>query len=127
MFSVAFFFFTAATWFPDILQSRNFWIYILISFFAFVIFNYLLTSIPIVTYDPEAIWGGTVQQVWNGRFITIPYEDFFYNFSMLSFYLLVYIHFKKSLIKSEKAIKKLKAKSHSKQRKIKINDYGDGI
>jgi lycopene cyclase domain-containing protein len=108
MFSVAFFFLIASTWFPDLLQSRNFWIYLLISFFAFIIFNYLLTSIPIVTYNPEAIWGGTVQQVWNGRFITIPYEDFFYNFSMLSFYLLVYRHFKnkKSLMKLKKAIKK---------------------
>jgi lycopene cyclase domain-containing protein len=94
MFSVGVFFIIAATWFTDLLSSRNYWIYILISFGAFIIFNYLLTSIPIVTYNPNAIFGGTVEQVWAGRFITIPYEDFFYNFSMLSFYLLVYIHFK---------------------------------
>ena len=97
MFSVAFFFFFAGKWFPKLLQSRNYWIYIIISFIAFIIFNYLLTSIPIVTYNPNAIWGGSVEQIWNGRFITIPLEDFFYNFSMLSFYLLVYIHFKKMI------------------------------
>jgi lycopene cyclase domain-containing protein len=92
--SVSFFFIIAATWFPDLLKSRNFWFYIIISFIAFIIFNYLLTSIPVVLYNPEAIWGGTVNQVWYGRFITIPFEDFFYNFSMLSFYLLVYRFFK---------------------------------
>jgi lycopene cyclase domain-containing protein len=95
MFSVAFFFFVTTTWFPDLLQSRNYWIYIIISFGAFIIFNYLLTSIPIVTYNPDAIWGGTVNDIWKGRIITIPYEDFFYNFSMLSFYLLVYRYYKK--------------------------------
>ncbi len=97
MFSIAVFFIIATTWFSDLLTSRNYWLYILISFIAFVIFNYFLTSIPIVTYNPNAIFGGTVNQVWQGRFITIPYEDFFYNFSMLSFYLLIYIHFKNKL------------------------------
>ena len=92
--SVSFFFFVAATWFPDLLKSRNYWFYILLSFVAFIIFNYLLTSIPIVLYNPTAIWGGTVDQIWIGRFITIPFEDFFYNFSMLSFYLIVYRYFK---------------------------------
>jgi len=96
--SVSTFLFIAATWFPDLLQSRNYWGYILISFGAFLIFNYLLTSIPIVLYNPDAIWGGTVNQLWYGRFITIPYEDFFYNYSMLSFYLLVYRYFKQRWI-----------------------------
>ena len=98
--SVTTFLLIAATWFPDLLQSRNYWAYILISFGAFIIFNYLLTSIPIVLYNPVAIWGGTVDQIWYGRFITIPFEDFFYNFSMLSFYLLVYRYFKKRWISS---------------------------
>lgn len=102
LFSVGTFFLIAATWFPDLLKSRNYWAYILISFVAFIIFNYLLTSIPIVLYDPNAIWGGTVDQIWYGRFITIPFEDFFYNFSMLSFYLLVYRYFKKRWIKPTK-------------------------
>jgi hypothetical protein len=66
----------------------------------FMIFNYLLTSIPIVTYAPNAIWGG--DGLWNGRFFTIPIEDFFYNFSMLSFYLLLYLYFKKRWIEPKK-------------------------
>jgi lycopene cyclase domain-containing protein len=91
--SCAFFFIIAVWRFPDILQSRNYWLYILISMIPFIIFNYLLTSTPIVLYKPDAIWGG--DGLWNGRFLTIPLEDFFYNFSMLSFYLVVYLYFKK--------------------------------
>lgn len=102
--SVSTFLFIATTWFPDVLKSRNYWAYILISFGAFLIFNYLLTSIPIVLYNPAAIWGGTVEQIWYGRFITIPFEDFFYNYSMLSFYLLVYRYFKKRLMKKTKNV-----------------------
>jgi len=52
--------------------------------------------LTVVGYNPDAIWGG--YGVWNGRFITIPYEDFFYNFSMLSFYLMVYHFFKEKWI-----------------------------
>ena len=94
LFSCGFFFVVASKYTPDILQSRNYWFYIILSFIAFLIFNYLLTSPPIVGYNPEAIWGGTVDQLWYGRFITIPFEDFFYNFSMLSFYLMIYLYFK---------------------------------
>ena len=95
MFSVAAFFLICLYFNPDLLKSRNYWLYIVLSFIPFIIFNYLLTSIPIVTYEPKAIWGGTVEQIWYGRFVTIPFEDFFYNFSMLSFYLLLYDYFKK--------------------------------
>jgi hypothetical protein len=35
-----------------------------------------------VEYNPQAIFGT--------RILTIPVEDFFYNYSMLSFYLLFY-------------------------------------
>ncbi len=91
--SCAFFFLYATFFSPDILRSRNYWAYIGISMIPFLIFNYLLTSIPIVSYNPTAIWGG--DGLWNGRFITIPFEDFFYNFSLLSFYLMVYIYLKK--------------------------------
>lgn len=101
--SCAFFFIIAVWRFPNLLQSRNYWLYIAISMIPFIIFNYLLTSIPIVLYNPSAIWGG--DGVWNGRFFTIPLEDFFYNFSMLSFYLMLYLYFKKRLI-PQKNIKK---------------------
>ena len=93
MFSVATFFIISSTFYPQILKSRNYWLYIILSFVPFIIFNYLLTSLIVVYYNPNAIWGG--DGLWNGRFITIPFEDFFYNYSMLSFYLLVYDYFKK--------------------------------
>jgi lycopene cyclase domain-containing protein len=69
------------------LASSHYWLYLLISFLPFLIFNHLLTVAPIVTYNPEAIWGV--------RIISIPLEDFFYNFSMLSFYLMAYLAVRK--------------------------------
>lgn len=69
------------------LASSHYWLYILISYIPFLIFNHLLTATPVVTYNPEAIWGV--------RIISIPLEDFFYNFSMLSFYLLAYLAVRK--------------------------------
>lgn len=104
--SCAFFFLVAVWRSPHILQSRNYWLYIGISMIPFIIFNYLLTSTPIVLYNPIAIWGG--DGLWNGRFLTIPLEDFFYNFSMLSFYLLIYQFFSKRWIQPIKSHKKLK-------------------
>lgn len=71
-----------------LLSRRRFWIYTAITIFLFTIFNMILTWIPVVEYGPEEIWGG--DGLWNGRFYTIPLEDFFYNFSMLSTYLLTY-------------------------------------
>jgi lycopene cyclase domain-containing protein len=91
--SCGFFFLVVLILKPELLQSRNYWLYIGISMIPFIIFNYLLTSIPIVTYNQTAIWGG--DGLWNGRFFTIPLEDFFYNYSMLSLYLTVYLAFKK--------------------------------
>jgi lycopene cyclase domain-containing protein len=92
LFSCAAFFIICLIINPDMLKSRNYWLYILLSLIPFIIFNYLLTSLIVVNYNPDAIWGG--DEIWNGRFFTIPFEDFFYNFSMLSFYLLVYTYFK---------------------------------
>jgi len=81
-------FFIIASWlYPQILKARAYWIYILITLIPFFIVNFMLTSIPIVLYNPIAIWGF--------RVTTIPLEDFFYNFSMLSLYLMVYLYFKK--------------------------------
>ena len=90
MFSVAFFFLTSAFLYPEILKSRLYWAYLVISFIPFIIFNYLLTSLIVVHYNPLAIWGI--------RVTTIPIEDFFYNFSMLSFYLMVYLYFRKKWV-----------------------------
>jgi lycopene cyclase domain-containing protein len=99
MFSCALFFILAITLYPRILKNRNYWLYIILSFIPFMIFNYFLTSLIVVHYNPNAIWGI--------RITTIPLEDFFYNYSMLSFYLMVYMYFKERWIIS-KNIKKEK-------------------
>jgi len=100
MFSCALFFIIAPNLYPDMLKSRNYWFYIILSFIPFIIFNYFLTSLIVIGYNPDAIWGG--YGTWNGRFITIPFEDFFYNYSMLSFYLMVYLYFKAKWIQTKK-------------------------
>jgi lycopene cyclase domain-containing protein len=74
-----------------LLQSLLYWLYCGIVIIPFIIFNYFLTSLPVVTYGASAIWGV--------RILTIPAEDFFFNFSMLSFHVLIYI-FVKSKIKN---------------------------
>lgn len=84
--SCGMFFFLAALLFPHILRSRIYWLFIMVAFIPFFVMNYLLTSIPIVLYNSQAMW--------NIRITTIPVEDFFYNFSLLSFYLMVYLFFK---------------------------------
>ncbi len=76
------FFIGAIIFNKPILYSRNFWITIVISFLPFLIVNYFLTSIPVVTYNAAAFSGR--------RFITIPYEDFLYSFSMISLWILFY-------------------------------------
>ena len=92
--SCALFFLISNYFYPNILKSRLYWFYIIISFVAFIIFNYLLTSTIIVFYNPAAIWGI--------RITTIPLEDFFYNFSMLSFYLMFYLYFKNKFIEKKR-------------------------
>ncbi|MFO8050752.1 MAG: lycopene cyclase domain-containing protein [Thermoplasmatota archaeon] len=74
---------------PWMLRSRSFWIYLLVTLGLFLVFNMVLTAVPVVRYGPEYIWGG--DGLWNGRFFTIPLEDFMYNASMLTWYLLAYL------------------------------------
>lgn len=74
---------------PALLVSSNFYIFLLVSFLLFLIFNYILTSLPIVIYGPEFNLGI--------RALTIPIEDFFFNFSMLTLNLLVYLWAKEEL------------------------------
>lgn len=74
-----------------ILNSTLFWKWILFMYLPFFVVNYLLTSLPVVTYSPNAIWGI--------RITTIPLEDFFYSFSMLSLYLFIYLAVKKKWLK----------------------------
>ena len=66
----------------DLLSSRNFWLFMILGYIPFSIVNYILTSLPIVTYGKNAIW--------NFRITTIPVEDFFYSFSLIGLNLLIY-------------------------------------
>jgi lycopene cyclase domain-containing protein len=65
-----------------LLESKQYWMWLAICYVPFFIINTVLTALPVVEYNSKAIWGL--------RFGTIPLEDFFYNYAMLSFYLLVY-------------------------------------
>jgi lycopene cyclase domain-containing protein len=67
----------------NLFLSRAYWIYVLVTLFLFLIFNYILTSFPVVVYSPNAITGFKVT--------TIPIEDFLFNFSMLTNYLAVFL------------------------------------
>jgi lycopene cyclase domain-containing protein len=78
--SVAIFVLLAA-W-TDLLRKRQFWMYMAVSMAAFFAVNSALTSLPVVMYGVDAIIGV--------RVLTIPVEDFFYNFSLLGFNALVY-------------------------------------
>lgn len=79
---IAFFFLVTIFFDHAMLESLQFWLYIVITYLPFFIVNYYLTAPPVVWYNPESIWGVRVS--------TIPLEDFFYSFSMLAFYLLIY-------------------------------------
>ena len=85
----ALFFIISRVLLPQLISSRNYCLYIAISFFPFLITNYFLTSFPVVIYNNAAIWGIHV--------FTIPLEDFFYSYSMLSLYLIGYLSLRKFL------------------------------
>ncbi|MBN2508947.1 MAG: lycopene cyclase domain-containing protein [Spirochaetales bacterium] len=58
-----------------LLHSRHFLLFLLISYLPFLIFNGVLTALPVVEYGPAYVTGV--------RITSIPIEDFFYNFSLL--------------------------------------------
>jgi lycopene cyclase domain-containing protein len=57
-----------------------------LSYIPFLIFNGIFTFIPIVSYSSEAIIGL--------RVVSIPIEDFFYSFSLISLYYIFYFLFR---------------------------------
>jgi lycopene cyclase domain-containing protein len=72
-----------------IMVRLAFWAYLISGFLLFILFNYFLTSLPVVIYNPSAVSGI--------RFLTIPLEDFFYNFTMMAVYLAFYLWAKDKL------------------------------
>ena len=75
--------------YSGIMVRLAFWAYLISGFLLFILFNYFLTSLPVVIYSPSAVSGV--------RFLTIPLEDFFYNFTMMSVYLAFYLWAKDNL------------------------------
>lgn len=80
--SCALFLAVAAFFDRALLHSKLYWLWLAICYAPFLLVNSVLTALPVVEYNPAAIFGF--------RIFTIPVEDFFYNYAMLSFYLLVY-------------------------------------
>ncbi len=66
----------------NFIKNKNVIYFILLAFIPFIIVNYFLTSLPILIYNPDAIWGT--------RFLTIPLEDFIYSLSLVTAYLFTY-------------------------------------
>jgi lycopene cyclase domain-containing protein len=77
-------FFLLFAWLIDrpLLNSKQYWFWLGVCYVPFLIINSVLTALPVVEYNPAAIFGF--------RVFSIPVEDFFYNYAMLSFYLLFY-------------------------------------
>ena len=80
--SCGFFLMVALVLDRPMIKSKQYWIWLAVCYVPFLIINTVLTALPVVEYSNKAIWGLRVG--------TIPVEDFFYNYAMLSFYLLVY-------------------------------------
>lgn len=73
----------ALSFYGSILRSKVYWMTIMVSYLPFLIVNYFLTSLPVVEYNQKAVWGI--------RIITIPVEDFLYSYSLISFWLIIYL------------------------------------
>jgi lycopene cyclase domain-containing protein len=75
----------------DLFSSKAYWLYAFLTLILFLIFNYFLTSTPVVLYSNYAITGF--------RITTIPIEDFLFNYSMLTNYLIIYLWASKKIKK----------------------------
>ncbi len=73
-----------AAFLSRLLSSRRFWLAIGLSYAPFLLFNGILTALPVVSYGKMAIIGVRVG--------SIPVEDFLYSFCLLGFTILAYSH-----------------------------------
>jgi lycopene cyclase domain-containing protein len=62
--------------------TRRFWVFQLALFGIFVLANWFLTALPIITYNDSSIIGT--------RILTIPLEDFFFNFAFVNLFLVTF-------------------------------------
>ena len=73
---------------PELLLDGRFWIYMGLTYIPFLIFNGILTAVPVVVYSDRAILGPRVR--------TIPVEDFLYSFSLLGYEALLFRLFERA-------------------------------
>jgi lycopene cyclase domain-containing protein len=85
--SVALFFLLGCLFFPDLLRSLHFWLFIVITYIPFLVVNGVLTGLPVVIYNPQEILG---IRAWS-----IPIEDFFYSLSLLGLCGMAYTVFRR--------------------------------
>lgn len=62
--------------------TRRFWVFQLVALGIFIIANGILTALPIITYGESSIIGL--------RMLTIPIEDFFFNFAFINLFLVCF-------------------------------------
>lgn len=63
-------------------KSLRFWVFQMVLLAIFVVFNSILTALPVITYGENSIIGLRVG--------TIPLEDFWFNFALINLFLVVY-------------------------------------
>ncbi|KXK26925.1 MAG: hypothetical protein TR69_WS6001000949 [candidate division WS6 bacterium OLB20] len=73
---------------PEVLIRRSSLIWIGVTAMLFLLFNTVLTAVPVVTYGEDMVSGI--------RIGTIPLEDSFYNLFMLLAYLTLYLRFRRA-------------------------------
>ncbi|AAT44119.1 lycopene cyclase domain-containing protein [Picrophilus oshimae] len=78
---------------PSLYRSSNYWLFIIIMYIPFIVFDHFLTSLPVFTYGVHAII--------NIRILSIPVEEFIYVYSLMNFYALFYNIYKKRSNKDE--------------------------
>lgn len=65
-----------------IAYTVRFWVFQVLLLGLFLVFNSILTMLPIITYGPDAIIGFRISD--------IPIEDFFFNFAFINLFLLAF-------------------------------------
>jgi lycopene cyclase domain-containing protein len=69
--------------YSKLLFSYRFWVFQLVLLGIFVVANSILTALPIITYGDASII--------DTRILTIPIEDFFFNFAFLNIFLVFFV------------------------------------
>lgn len=77
--------------FTKLFYKNYFWLSLALTYIPFLIVNYILTSLPVVTYNDAENLGI--------RFITIPLDDFLYSFSMIGWWIFFYEAGRKQLFR----------------------------